>query len=66
MADSTKYMMRIPKSLKEALARRADMMGISLNSLLVQVLLTYMEEKEGMNYETPDKLAQVSPLDGNY
>lgn len=47
MADSTKYMMRIPKSLKEALARRADMMGISLNSLLVQVLWTYMEEKEG-------------------
>ena len=27
MADSTKYMMRIPKSLKEALARRANMMG---------------------------------------
>ena len=52
--------------LKEALARRVDMMGISLNSLLVQVLWTYMEKKEGMNYETPDKLAQVSPLDGNY
>ena len=25
-----------------------------------------MWRKEGMNYETPDKLAQVSPLDGNY
>ena len=32
--------------LKEVLARRADMMEISLNSLLVQVLWTYMEEKE--------------------
>ena len=46
MTESTKYMMRLPKSLKDKLAKRADMMGLSLNSLLVQILWSYMEEKE--------------------
>ena len=41
------YLLRMPPALKDALAKRADRIGISLNALLVQILWEYKEKVDG-------------------
>ena len=39
------YLIRMPQTLKDALARRAEMIGISMNALLIQILWDYVTSK---------------------
>ncbi len=43
--DTTRFTLRLPSELKERLMERSEKMGISLNSLVIQMLWQWLEER---------------------
>lgn len=43
--DTARFTLRLPSELKERLTERSEKMGISLNSLVIQLLWQWLDER---------------------